>query len=346
MHGVGDHLARLGGVPSSSEDRSGGDMPRAVEETIGLGEDESATAEGKQALGIVGLARRHCFGDSQRAGLTVLVVFSAMTGVTFICHALADTLYRGPLPPPLSPCGTWDGMRHLGPGDHPCGRCLYGAEVSRYKVSADDLSGPHTSGPCDTLAARFGVPQFEIFNRNKSTTCCENPQLEVDDLVDICKAPTLEQWRAEGHPRKAPDKVIFSYIGSVGGALAPLPTWGGSCRGSKDVACLKDVDCPRGDVCENDRPLPESINVAAVGPVDDTTNNQGIFRITPPTTGIGGFAGNCSMQIDPQRAGRGVGDDADSRRLWLGTLLPLQPGASARAQICQLHYVDCSFAGI
>jgi hypothetical protein len=55
---------------------------------------------------------------------------------------------------------------------------------------------------------------------------------------------------------------------------------------------------------------------------------QGIFRITPPENGVGGFAGNCSAQINPQRAGRGEEKgDADSQRIWLGTLLPLQPGA-------------------
>ena len=219
------------------------------------------------------LSQRRCCGDSQRAGVTVLAVFAAVAGVIFVSHGLADTTYTGPPPPPPTPCGTWDGMRHLGPGDHPCGKCLYGVEISRYKVSVEDLSGPHTSGPCDTLASRFGVPQFEIFNRNKSTSCCENPQLEVDDLVDICKPPTLAQWRAEGHPRKAPDKVIFSYIGSMGGALAPMPTWGGSCSNNKNTACIRDTDC-NGGMCENDKPLPDSINVAVLGPVDDTTNNQ------------------------------------------------------------------------
>ena len=282
-----------------------------------------------------GLGRRRCCrGDGLRAGVTLLAVVAAVSGVAVLSHTLAGSRYTGPPPPPPAPCGSWDGVRHLGPGDHPCGKCLYGVEVSKYKVSADDLSGPHTSGPCDTLAARFGVPQFEIFNRNKSTSCCENPRLEVDDLVDICKAPTLAQWRAEGHPRKAPEKVVFSYIGSVGGALAPMPTWGGSCSNGGG-ACINEKECKSGGACENNKPLPDSINVAVIGPVDDTTNNQGIFRIAPPTKGVGGFAGNCSMQIDPQRAGRGDGGDADSRRLWLGTLLPLQPGFHDNGNWCK-----------
>ncbi len=304
-------------------------MPRAPissPESSAVEEDSSQCARGRRVLAA------GCCGDSQRAGVVVLAVFAAMTGVTFVSHELADTSYTAAPPPPPTPCGTWDD--HLGPGDHPCGKCLYGVEVSRYKVLADDLSGPHTSGPCDTLAARFGVPQFEIFNRNKSTTCCQNPNLEVDDLIDICKPPTVEQWRAEGHPRKAPEKVIFSYIGSVGGALAPMPTWGGTCSNT-DAACINDADCHNGGTCDNDKPLPDSINVAAIGPVDDTTNNQGIFRITPPTNGIGGFAGNCSVQVDPQRAGRGVGDDAASRRVWVGTLLPLQPGFHDNGNWCK-----------
>ena len=54
--------------------------------------------------------------------------------------------------------------------------------------------------------------------------------------VDICKPPTVEQWKAEGypnfplkmmdcvlkmmnfgrHPHAAPEKVVFSYIGALG----------------------------------------------------------------------------------------------------------------------------------
>jgi len=48
--------------------------------------------------------------------------------------------------------------------------------------------------------------------------------VEVTDIVDICNSPTLAQWKAEGHPHKAPEKVVFSYIGALGGAIAPLPT--------------------------------------------------------------------------------------------------------------------------
>ena len=290
-------------------------MPRAeLEAPIspeGSAEEQAAAASQSTRVRRAvarGLGRRRCCrGDGLRAGVTLLAVVAAVSGVAVLSHTLAGSRYTGPPPPPPAPCGSWDGVRHLGPGDHPCGKCLYGVEVSKYKVSADDLSGPHTSGPCDTLAARFGVPQFEIFNRNKSTSCCENPRLEVDDLVDICKAPTLAQWRAEGHPRKAPEKVVFSYIGSVGGALAPMPTWGGSCSNGGG-ACINEKECKSGGACENNKPLPDSINVAVIGPVDDTTNNQGIFRISRPrrASAASPATAPCRLTLSGPGEGRGT----------------------------------------
>eukprot|EP01043_Picozoa_sp_COSAG02_P046222 COSAG02_NODE_4305_length_5528_cov_18.902376_7_plen_519_part_00 len=257
-------------------------------------------------------------------GSAVLVVagFACIGVVAAVARAMAGWHYR---PAPAPPCGTW--TDDAGPGDHPCSTCLYGIERI-HKVTKNDLSGPHTTGACDTLAARFGVPQFELYDLNTSQSCCENPLvIAVTDLVAVCKPPTLAQWKAEGHPRKAPDKVVFSYIGAVGGDVAPLPTWG----------------APAGNPS-----LPESINVAAVGPLDDTTNSQGIFRVTPPDyinypSTPGGFAANCSMQINPSRMGRGnpdavpPGTEADRQRVWLGTLLPVQPGFRDNGNWCLHH---------
>ena len=260
-------------------------MPRAPEAPI---DSEGQLAE----VGALQCTRgrqltARCCGDSQRGGVTVLAVFGAMAAVIVVSHALADTSYRGPPKPPPPPCGTWaiiDG-RESGPGERPCSRCKYGAEFT-HVVTTDDLNNDKNKryGPCDTLADRFGVPQFEIWNLNKSTSCCENPlHVEVTDVLEICKPPTLAQWKAEGHPKKAPKKVVFSYIGALGGAIAPLPTWAPLCCQSN--ACKNNEDCR----AEGNQ-LPDSINVAVIGPIDDTTSTTGVFRVTPPIRGIGATA--------------------------------------------------------
>ena len=117
--------------------------------------------------------------------MIILVTFISFGGLIVEVHPKWH-LKAPPVGPPPE-CGTWaviDG-RDSGPGERPCGKCKYGVELT-HVVTTDDLNNVANKryGPCDTLADRYGVPQFEIWNRNKSTSCCDNPlHVEVTDIV-------------------------------------------------------------------------------------------------------------------------------------------------------------------
>ena len=199
-------------------------------------------------------------------------------------------------PPPPAPCGTWPDFR-------PCGACFYGASRPPHRVRPKDT--------CDSIAREFGVPQFDLFNRNRSVSCCQQPNISATEWIDFCNPPSLEQWRRQGHPRQLPSdgKMVFSYVG------ATTVDAGGRGVGLRE--------------------LPASINVAALGGIEDYTNSNGEFSI-----GVsrkfkgkqrGSLADNCTAQIDPQRAYRGMQSgragsaDADATRVWLGSLIPIEP---------------------
>jgi hypothetical protein len=63
-----------------------------------------------------------------------------------------------------------------------------------YTCNGQDL-GSHSvvSGDnCDALSLRYGVGYAEIFNVNTGQTCSENSQLQIDDVLRICKAAELK----------------------------------------------------------------------------------------------------------------------------------------------------------
>lgn len=129
------------------------------------------------------------------------------------------------------------------------------------------------------------MPQFELFNRNRSTSCCQQWNISLTDRIDVCRGPDREQWRRAGHPRQLPHaNIIFSYIGAIG----------------------QHVQGPQNA----DLQLPESINVAAIGPIQDDIlpgkSGNGFFRFEGEP-GSNGFTGNCSVQVDPTSERRGSG---------------------------------------
>eukprot|EP01047_Picozoa_sp_COSAG01_P026727 COSAG01_NODE_1732_length_9368_cov_13.977452_2_plen_427_part_00 len=195
-----------------------------------------------------------------------------------------------PPPPPPPPCGVW-------PYTDPCGQCIYGnmrrhnGSVLRHRIAAGET--------CESIGKLYGVPAFDLFNRNKSAGCCQllsGANTSATDVLDVCAPPTLLQWRAAGHPRQPPQRnVIMTYIGSAPNGLSPPLQ------------------------------LPRTVNVVALGPVDDlppphgpaATAYQGIFRVSPT------FTGNCSAHVDPTQTWRGhFAHDPDNRRVWLATMVP------------------------
>ena len=210
------------------------------------------------------------------SGLIVLGVFTMLATSTVVSHELAGMLRVKAPPSPPVPCGTWPDYR-------PCKRCAYGANASlRYRVQPGDT--------CESIGKLFGVPQFDIFIRNRSMGCCEagDGGVRPTDLVDMCNPPTREQWREAGHPRTAPENgMILSFLGMQPQAHG-----------------FKSLPPPRH--------LSRSINVAVLYSVIDT-DNSGTFRVSPK------FTGNCTTFIDPTTGARHDGDDPDER-VWLASL--------------------------
>ena len=223
--------------------------------------------------------------------MCVVSLFGSVAIVVTLANGLS-TAMRQALPPtvaPSPPCGVW-------PYDRPCGRCVYGSmrhadgSVLRHRVERGET--------CESIGKLYGVPAFDLFNRNKSAGCCQlaDTNVSASDLIDICAPPSVRQWQAAGHPRQPPTQsVIMSYVGSAPHGLPP----------------------PKS--------IPSSVNVVALGPVDDlppphgpsATAYQGIFRVSPT------FTGNCSAGVDPTQASRGhFANDPDDERVWLATMVP------------------------
>ena len=215
------------------------------------------------------------------SGLCVAAVFAAIVGAVLLAHTLGR-----PPPRPPPPCGVW-------PDFIPCGRCSYGTMRPPHRVSATDT--------CDSIAQQYGVPQFDLFNRNRSLSCCEAPNISASDVIDFCRAPTLAQWRAAGHPRQLPPagQMVASYVGAT------------------------TVKTP-GRAGEGLRSLPDSINVAYLAGVEDCSSSTGEFSLGVKRGSCGSLADNCSAQVEPTRTWRGVGEVAPNR-VWLGSMVPI-PG--------------------
>lgn len=144
-----------------------------------------------------------CRCSPQASLVIVLAVFGCMVGGVVVSHVASGKFrLRGPPPPPPLPCGSW-------PTFEPCSSCIHGANASvRHRVMPGET--------CETIGNLYGVPQFDLFIRNRSIGCCEagDGGVRPTDLVDLCNMPTREQWRAEGHPRVAPDTgVVLSFLG-------------------------------------------------------------------------------------------------------------------------------------
>ena len=220
----------------------------------------------------------------------MLAIVGSIAGLVATLGTVWSGQFGPPPPPPVPPCGVW-------PYDNPCGRCAYGnmrwpnGSIVRHKVRKGET--------CGTIGKLYGVPAFDMFNRNKSRGCCQlgDANTSLTDILDICAPPNLEQWRAAGHPRQPVEKgVILSYLGaSPGGRKSP-------------------------------NSLPPSINVVALGSAADNrgaNGAQGHFRVSPE------FPGNCSCQIDPTATFRGTAGgpngmtgSADSTRVWLASMIP------------------------
>ena len=225
-----------------------------------------------------------CRCSSVASAAWVSLLFVGIAAAIAIHHAWRPV--ASPLPPPPERCGVW-------PDFLPCGRCAYGnmrwpnGSVIRHRVAEGET--------CETIGRLYNVPAFDIYNRNKSMGCCDlgDSNTSVSDVLDFCAPPSLLQWRAAGHPRQPAAKgVIKSYIGT-GSMGLPAPT-----------------------------SLPRSVNVVALGPVDDLpppngpaeTAHTGVFRVSPT------FTGNCSTHIDPTQTVRTM-SDVDSSRVWLVTMV-------------------------
>ena len=208
----------------------------------------------------------------------VLGVFGCMGGGVVVSHVASGKFHlRGPPAPPPLPCGSW-------PTFVPCSACVHGANASRrHRVMPGET--------CETIGKLYGVPQFDLFIRNRSIGCCEagDGGVRPTDLVDLCNMPTREQWRAEGHPRAAPDTgVVLSFLGMqpashrTGKSLPPPK----HLSPAINVAVLysgKYTSCAFW--AHSDRWL----CIIAVIDVGSTGN----FRISPQ------FTGNCTTFIDP-----------------------------------------------
>lgn len=207
-------------------------------------------------------------------GIFALIAMSSVLG-----RAAAGGSPRAPpprwVPPPPPPvkCGTW-------PDYIPCRRCVYGADpAKRYRVQPGDR--------CADLSKKLGAPQFDLFIRNRSLSCCDMPNPMPGEYMDVCDAPTREEWKADGHPRSPPDSgVIASFLGSASNGYVGLANQ-----------------------------LPDSVNVVMLFPTNDV-DGKGNFQVDPK------FASVCDTLIDPtrpQRHGAGQPEDED-KRVWLFSL--------------------------
>lgn len=143
-----------------------------------------------------------CRCSATTSAVAVACVFLGLAGTVFAMHAAGHSAWEHPHPPPAL-CGTWPDFR-------PCGSCAFGAPGRPpHRVAHGDT--------CDSIAQRFGVPQFDLFNRNRSKSCCEQANISVSDMIDLCEPPTVQQWRDAGHPRQLPGagRMVASYVGAT-----------------------------------------------------------------------------------------------------------------------------------
>ena len=258
--------------------------------------------------------RRHLKGCGKltcRCSPVVSAVWVALVvlGGIATVMGLATRHHRTAAPLPPEPCGVW-------PHYIPCGSCAYGTMRPPHRVTEGDT--------CDSLAAQYGVPQFDLFNRNRSVSCCQQPNISAYDMIDFCSPPSVAQWRAAGHPRQLPSRgmMVGSYVGTM---TVPVP--GQSGRHALGSAVTGG--------------LPYSVNVAFLGGVEDTRNHVGNFSLGVRQKDCGCLVDNCTAQIDPQHEYRGSGpapphheEDPDTTRVWLGSLLPLAGGSCGTMQQC------------
>ena len=229
----------------------------------------------------------------------VAAVFVALFGGVMVAHWIHERGREPPPPPPPPLCGTW-------PLYIPCRMCAYGTMRPPHRVTASDT--------CDSIAQQYGVPQFDLLNRNRSLSCCEAPNISASDMIDFCRPPTVAEWRQAGHPRPLPPagRMISSYVGSM---VRP--------------------GTPQGL-----RRLPDSINVAYLAGVEDATNHDGNFSLGIAGHGrCGSLVDNCSAMVEPTTIWRG-GDDATTpaaQRVWLGSMVPLYAHCGPQEQ--------CNWAG-
>jgi hypothetical protein len=226
------------------------------------------------------------------SGLFVAGVLSAFAGAVVTVHTVANpgsrTGWVPPPPGPPPPCGVW-------PYDNPCGSCVYGVQTT-HRVAAKET--------CSTIARKYNVPQFDLFNRNTSTHCCEvtcnvgpagdqgdcaldsGATVRATDLIDICNPPTIEQWKHAGHPQLPPEKVVGTFIGATpSGIRAPLR-------------------------------LPDSVNVGMLFETSDPSSHTGIFTVGNQFTDDSPTV--CSAQVNPLQEYRGKSaDSAEGKRIWL-----------------------------
>jgi hypothetical protein len=214
-------------------------------------------------------------------------------GLATVVGVVGHGRHRTAAPVAPEPCGVW-------PHFIPCEHCAFGTMRAPHRVGAGDT--------CASLAAQHGVPQFDLFNRNRSKSCCQEPNISASDMIDFCAPPSVAQWREAGHPRQLPGagEMVASYVGTK---TVVVPGGGRFGLGTVEAGGL-----------------PDSINVAYLGGVEDTTSTVGEFSLGVARGSCGCLPDNCTAQIDARHPYRGSGHehDADTNRVWLGSLLPLE----------------------
>ena len=215
-------------------------------------------------------------------------------------------------------------------------RCLYGVAEVRSKVQAGDS--------CASLSAAHGVPMFDVVDRNRSKSCCEDPDIAAKDVIVYCKPPTrnptrvadeeLPGWTPRGMPH---GKVVMTYVGGIG--------------------YINRVHYPTPEE------LPPSVNIAALAFAEDA-DGKGNFEMGvhpgcgPPHGGTPcevyqgtGFDGDCALHINPSEDAahaRGHGEHArqiDAERRWLVSIVPRDgnqwPGPAQHGQNCSDRIPEC-----
>ena len=261
------------------------DMPRPGEEPLDAAQETGFRQSFvSMAESVKDTSRRQvkgfgsCRCSTTQSATVVCGVVLALAGTVIMLERLA-AVHREPATPE---CGVWPDFR-------PCTHCIYGTMRPPHSVTAEDT--------CDSIAQQYGVPQFDLFNRNKSRPCCHvdcgpfgdkcavDTVIAATDIIDICCPPTIEQWNRAGHPQRVPDKIVATFIGATpSGIRAPLA-------------------------------LPEAINVGYLFETSDNNGHTGEFTVGGQFTD--GSSTVCAAQVDPTQPHRGPSaDSSDGRRLW------------------------------